>query len=175
MCLVIDINVIGSVLNPKAEYHSDFEPVYNWIIYGKGKIIWGGTKYRDELKGGKYFRLLNRLGNQRKTVKIAQEKVDEIETQLKIKCQDSEFKSFNDHHIVAIIIASKCKLICTGDDESDRFLKKCSLYPNDVGVPSIYKNTSHRHLIADDKIVKHCLPETILTKEDRNSLGLHKI
>lgn len=171
MCLVIDINVIGSVLNPKAEHHSDFEPILYWITHGKGKIIWGGTKYKNELKGGKYLGLLNDLGKKRKTVKIDQEKVDEIETRLKNECRGSEFKGFNDHHIVALIIASKCKLICTGDFESDHFLKNRSLYPDDVGVPSIYKNISHRHLIADDKIVKQCLPETILTKEERNSLG----
>jgi predicted nucleic acid-binding protein len=172
MCLVIDINVIGSVFNPKAEYHPNFEPVYNWIVHGKGKIIWGGTTYRDELRSGKYLRLLTRLNNSRKTVKIDPDNVDEIEVRLKNECCGSEYKGFNDHHIVALIIASKCKLICTGDNESDRFLKNGSLYPSGVGVPSIYKDINHRHLITDDKIVKECLPDKILTKEERNSLFL---
>lgn len=171
MCLIIDVNAIGSVLNPRSDDHSEFEPIHNWIIHGKGKIIWGGTKYRDELKGGKYLSLLTRLGTQRKTVKIAQEKVDEIESQLKINCQGSKFHGFNDHHIIALIIASKCKIICTKDDESDRFLKNSSLYPNDIGVPSIYRNASHKHLITNDNIVKKCLPDKILTKDERNSLG----
>lgn len=171
MCLVIDINAIGSVLNPNADKHSDFEPVFNWIRYGKGKIIWGGTTYRNELQNGKYLKLLTRLGAKRKSVKIDHEKVDEIENQLKIECCDSKFREFDDHHIVALIIASKCKLICTGDERADKFLKDSSLYPDDVEVPSIYRNASHKHLINDDKIVKVCDPDVVLNTAVWNSLG----
>ncbi len=46
MCIIIDANALPSVLKREPELC----PVFNWINEGKGKIVYGGTKYKEELK-----------------------------------------------------------------------------------------------------------------------------
>src|SRR5262249_22623216 len=43
----------------------DFEPVLHWILYGKGKLVYGGTKYQKEvfLQLRRYGRLIGELKN----------------------------------------------------------------------------------------------------------------
>lgn len=169
MCLIIDTNVLSSVFSSKSKYHSEFEPVFNWIFSGKGKIVFGGTQYHNELvKNRKYVKLFNRLGNKGKVKKVPNEKVDKIQAQLAEKFPDPKF---NDRHLSSIVIASKCNLICTDDKESYDFLKNPSVYPKGVSKPKIYRGISNADLIDDHNIVEFCRPSEKLSKNDQTNLN----
>ena len=49
MCVIVDTNCLASVFERKSEKHPQFAPVLEWIIFGKGKLIYGGSKYIGEL------------------------------------------------------------------------------------------------------------------------------
>lgn len=170
MCIVIDKNTIGSVFKSSAGDHSEFEPVLDWILNGKGKIVWGGSKYKYELGHCKkgYLAVFSRLGRMRKTVVIPAERVDVIEEKLKQKFQSSQI---DDHHIASIIIASKCKVICSKDGRADKFLKNPHVYyQTGADIPSIYRCRDHKHLLNEDNIVGECIEDRKLTKDERDSI-----
>ena len=50
MPIIVDTNCFANVFSRNATRHNEFEPVLNWILRGKGKLIYGGTKYKTELK-----------------------------------------------------------------------------------------------------------------------------
>ena len=64
MCIIIDTNILNEVFNPKNQNHLEFKPVYEWIINGKGKVVYGGTKYITEIpkKYLEIFKLLKTVG-----------------------------------------------------------------------------------------------------------------
>ena len=49
MCIVIDANVMSNVFDTNSKNHADFKSVHEWIYKGKGKVVYGGTKYIDEI------------------------------------------------------------------------------------------------------------------------------
>ena len=157
MCLVIDTCCFGLVFEPKAERHRKFVPVLNWITEGKGRMIYGGTRYNTELRHAtKVFGIVIELGKQRRTIKLANEKVDPIARALKRKFPE---RKFNDEHIVALVIASKCCVVCTDDDAAISYLKRPDVFSGYAGVdrPKIYKgHRSHAGLCCDQNIVKIC-------------------
>ncbi|KKG09987.1 type II toxin-antitoxin system VapC family toxin [Methanosarcina sp. 2.H.A.1B.4] len=168
MCIIIDTNVLSSVFSSKSQDHSEFEPVYNWIFNGRGKIVWGGTQYHDELvKNGKYVKLFIRLGKMRKVKKVPTEDVDKIQAKLK---QDFPDPKFNDRHLSSIVIASKCNIICTNDKESYPFLKNPSVYPRGISKPKIYRSIRNADLIDDHNIADFCKPLEKLSKDEQTSL-----
>ncbi|MDY0129370.1 MAG: hypothetical protein RBR63_04180 [Methanosarcina vacuolata] len=169
MCLIIDINVLSSVFSSKAQDHSEFEPIFNWILSGKGKIVYGGTQYHDELvKNGKYIGLFTILGNKGKVKTVPRDKVDKIQAKLE---KDFPDPKFNDRHLASIVIASKCNLICTNDKESYPFLKNPLMYPKGVSKPKIYRSIRNVDLIDDHNIVEFCKPSEKLSKDDQASLN----
>ena len=169
MCVIIDTNVLTSVFLPTSQDHSEFEPVYNWIFNGKGKIVFGGSKYLKELHthGRYYVNIFNTLQSQRKVYQIPTEEVDKTEAKLMHNFPDTKI---NDHHLAAIVINSKCHIICTNDKESYNFLKDPSVYPNGINKPKIYRGISNADLIDDRHIVECCKPGEKLSKDARASL-----
>jgi len=168
MCVIIDTNVLSSVFSSKAQDHSEFEPVLNWIFNGKGKIVFGGTQYHNELKkNGKYVGLFTLLGNKGKVKTVSRDKVDKIQAKLE---KDFPDPKFNDRHLASIVIASKCNLICTNDKESYPFLKNSSIYPKGISKPKIYRGIRNANLINDHNIVEFCKPNEKLSKENQESL-----
>ena len=68
MCIIIDANTLSLVFNPETKGHEEFKPVFKWIDKGKGKIVYGGTKYEEELiKAGK-LKLIRRYNDAGKAV-----------------------------------------------------------------------------------------------------------
>ena len=168
MCVIIDKNYFGSVFDKESINHDDFEPIFRWISEGFGRIVYGGSKYKSELKQStKYLNLFRYYDTARRTVKIPDEEVDEIEKIIykelkeKIKPNISKHdfsKKFNDPHIVSIAIASKCRIVCTNDKGLSDFLKMSQFYPLGVDIPKIYRNKSNRDLIKHDNIAECCKP-----------------
>jgi predicted nucleic acid-binding protein len=157
MCIVIDTCCLATVFDGKNKEHPKFAPVLHWIK-GKGRMIYGGTKYNTELgKAAKYLSYLAELSRQRKTIQIPTTRVDLIAAELKAKIPD---KAFNDEHIVALVIASRCCVVCTNDDGAIAYLKRADLfkgYPGS-GRPQIYRgHKTHKKLCCDRHIVGACL------------------
>ena len=144
MCIVIDSNNLPSVLNPSASDHSEFKPILDWLDRRNVRIVYGGTKYKTELRNmPKYFRILSERKKAGQVYEVDDGPVDEVEEQIKGKTQDTDF---NDQAIVAIVIVSNCRLICSGDKTSHPFFKSRSLYPKHVKRPIIYSKGKHRDL-----------------------------
>ena len=156
MCIVIDINTLSPVFNPTDQKHLEFLPVLKWICKDKGKIVFGGTKYNEELKRAhKYLRILRYLDAAGKVVRIDDNTVDNEEMRLN---DQLTHRDFDDAHLVAIVIVSQCKVICTSDSRAHSFIKDQSLYPKHVKRPSIYSGLKNSHLLCDENIASCCKP-----------------
>jgi len=151
MCIVIDLNRIPSVLNPYESEHSEFQPILDWIDSRNARIVYGGTKYKTELrKMPKYFGILLERKKAGQVYEADDKSVDVVEEEINGKTRGT---TFNDQAIVAIVIVSRCRLICSNDKNSFPFLRLPSLYPKNIKRPSIYtgrKNVAilnHRHIL----------------------------
>ncbi|MCC8198229.1 MAG: hypothetical protein LIP06_06550 [Tannerellaceae bacterium] len=150
MCIIIDTNTFANVFNANSVKHEQFKPVLDWIIKGNGKIVYGGSKYMGELKKAvsylKIFRLLNQYG---KAIKLNDEEVDA--EQVKVE-ELINHPDFDDPHLPAIVIISSCKLICTGDTRSAKFVTNSILYKKKCHVPKYYTSKRNYRLLCDYNI-----------------------
>ncbi len=150
MCVVVDTCAMHRFFDEK---DVDFSAINNWVYKGKGKIVIGGTKYRDELaKLSKITALIAELRRVNKVVIIDRKKVDDRVKALKILEPKADF---DDPHIVAIVDESGCKIVCTLDGRSEKYLKRANLY-NTSKRPKIYKKASHANMIRDANIAGVC-------------------
>lgn len=157
MCLVIDANCFGLVFEPSTKGHDKFVPVLKWITEGRGRMIYGGTKYNTELgRATRILGIVKELSTQRRTVQLKNTTVDPIALALKVKFPEPEF---DDEHIVALIIASHCCVVCTNDKTAMFYLKRLDVFSDyaDAERPKIYNgHPSHKDLCCDKHIVKIC-------------------
>ena len=168
MCVIIDTNVWASLFDKANQDHPDFAPLLQWIIgeKGKGKIVYGGTKYLEEIPT-KYLKILTLLVKVRKVVIAPQAEVDNLANEV---AQKVEHRDFDDPHIIAIILATQCCLIATKEKRAIPYFKdKAKLfYPKNFTVPKIYSNKKHKKLLVDTNIAPCCQPTTAFTKEQAN-------
>lgn len=156
MCIVIDANRIPSVLNPYATDHSEFKPILDWIDRHNARIVYGGTKYKTELlKMPKYFGVLLQRKKAGQVYEADDGSVDAVAEEIKGKTQNTHF---NDQAIVAIVIVSNCRFICSSDKKAHPFFKLKSLYPAHVKRPIIYSNRKHKALLNHRHVVGKCGP-----------------
>lgn len=154
MCIVIDTNSFASVFDSKSDDHYEFRPVLNWITNGKGKIVYGGTKYRDELRATKrYLRIFVELAKKRKVVEIPDEDIDLEQERIENLLRH---RDFDDPHIVAIVSVSRCKLVCSKDSRAYPFIKDVSLYPRAGMRPRIYSGSNNSDLLCDHNLADCC-------------------
>lgn len=168
MCVIVDTNCLASVFERKSEKHPQFAPVLEWIIYGKGKLIYGGSKYISELrKASKYFKIIIQLKKKGKVICVDKERVDREQKRIEKEITD---KDFDDPHLPAIVIVSKCKVICSCDTRSVKFVTLPQLYPKGIDVPKYY--TSKRNIdLLSDKYVHDCYkPLNKCNKSDQESI-----
>lgn len=170
MCIIIDANSLSKVFCVQNKQHKPFKPVLDWIIQGRGKIVFGGTKYREELVNCyKFVRIMTEFDKAGKVVRICDEEVDKKEKQLITRFGSNQF---NDFHIVAIVIVSGCRLVCSTDKDSHTFLKEKSFYPRGFKRPCIYLgHPSNVRLLCDKYIVDICRPYHKLAKTNANRIG----
>ena len=171
MCIVIDANCLTTVFNDKNMEHKKFRPVLRWIVAGKGKVVYGGRKYKKELNScEKVIPLLAELERAGKVLPVADERVDYHQCRIE---QQTSGSGFNDCHLAAIIIVSGCKLICTSEKRAIPFLKKASLYPSHVKVPKIFRGYRQNTQLLSDKYIADCCKPTVKgTRELRLFFGL---
>lgn len=159
MCLIIDTCCLAMVFDGGNKKHPNFIPVLNWIN-GKGLMIYGGTKYNEELgRAAKFLPYVAELSRKRRTVQIPNATVDPIAAALKVKVPDPKF---DDEHIVALVIASRCGVVCTNDNVAISYLKRRDMFSDHAGVerPKIYSgHKRHVKLCCDKHIVGVCLEQ----------------
>jgi hypothetical protein len=119
-------------------------------------MIYGGTKYSEELrKLSVIFALVGELERKGRTVVLPGAEVDRIAAELKVQFPEN---AFNDEHIVAIVIASRCRVVCTLDRGAMSYLRSNAVFtPYKVKRPSIYSgSTAHHKLCCDKHVVEVC-------------------
>lgn len=170
MCIIVDVNTIPVLFNADNKQHSEYRPVLEWIVADKGKIVYGGSKYKEELKELKgYFRFIKILEQAGKTHEVDDLKVNEAHEIIKTK---QAKKEFNDPHIIAIISICGCKLLCSNDHASFPFIKKKEFYLNDQKPPAIYTRKDHKDLLIDDNIASCCRPCCKGSRELKKHFGI---
>jgi hypothetical protein len=148
MCIVVDANVFSEVLNKDPK--SSFKSVSDWIYSGLGKFVIGGTKYKEEIGFNEHESKINQLLQLKKASKlvlIADDKVDKEENDLKAKLH----KNCNDHHIIALLQVSGCKLLASKDQDSFSYIKKNTK-------AKIYSSEKNSDLLIPSNIAKCCKP-----------------
>ena len=145
MCIVIDVNTLASVFNTNSESHVEFLPVKRWIEEGKGFVVYGGTKYKAELqKTFRYLRLIRQMRDGGQAVSIHDSAVDALEIEVQKKTQGTQC---NDQHIIALLGAARCSLLCSGDKRSFKFVRNRQLYPHGMRRVKVYTSSQHIHLL----------------------------
>lgn len=169
MAIIVDANCLTRVFDPTNSEHDEFEPVLNWIVKGKGKLIYGGSTYLKELsKLTKIHKIINILKNTRKKVEIIDlQDVDTEEKRIKAIIPD---KDFDDPHIAAIVSVSKCRLLCTQDTRSEKYILNKEIYPKDVKPPKFYKGKHNAKILCDTNIPQKYKPLKKLNKLEREKI-----
>jgi hypothetical protein len=145
MCIIIDVNSLPPVFSGACAKHPEFAPVMAWIDAGLGVAVIGGTKYKAELaKAGRYLRLIRLMRDGGKAIYIRDEAVDHLEEKIRTKTRRT---ACNDQHIIALLGASHCPLLCSADALSFRFVKKRSLYPKGMPRVKVYTSSRNRALL----------------------------
>ena len=151
MCLVVDANSFSHVFNLKDSRHAAFEPVFKWVFYGNcGGLIYGGEKYKREVDftSQTYRPLLVELDRKGRMFEMCGKCVDQVAKRLKAAIPDEP--DFDDEHIVALVIVSKCHIVCTEERRGLRFWKLSELYPRGTKPPLIYMSRRNADILTNN-------------------------
>jgi hypothetical protein len=115
-------------------------------------MIYGGTKYLTELGRVKtVLRLVVELNRKGRVTIYPKGRIDALAKQLK---REVNQRAFNDEHLVAIVIVSECRVVCTDDKKAMPYLKCTKLYAaHGVKHPKIYNRRSHKDLCCDENLI----------------------
>lgn len=167
MCMVIDANTIPCVFSKDNQTHSDFQPLLRWLLYGKAKMSLGGKLFTKEImeKQSSYVPFLMELKKVNKIHFINNEQIVAKEDEIK-KIETSS--DFDDSHIIALLIISRAKILCSNDARLFKFVKKIRKYDSSAEAPRIYttiKHEPHKELLCDDNICSYgehkCLSKSL--------------
>ncbi len=167
MCTVIDANTFSYFCNPDSARYSDFQPVRDWIENSSCKIVYGGTDYENHLKN--HQRFLGHLTEQGRKGKIEHLNDDEVDCVTDAIKGNYTRADFDDHHIVAIVLISRCKLVCSRDSglinlidacysSSGRYTIKHQLRIRNFKKPSIYSGRGSATTIRRRTFCDNCGP-----------------
>ena len=109
------------------------------------------TEETELQKSYRYVRLFRELKSAYRAVEIQQNMVDAREAELVISIND---KACDDHHIIAILCVSGCKLLCSGDKRSFKFVKDGQNYDSGHHRPRIYQRAEHKSLLCNENVVR---------------------
>jgi predicted nucleic acid-binding protein len=161
MCTIIDVNAIPAIFNNKDLRHEEFRPVIEWINNRNGKVVYGGSKYKSELKKlGKYLPYIAELSRKGKVVIYDDFKIDTkeqlIEVDLRSRGIRENDKRFNDAHLVAIVSVAKVKIITSNDISSIGFLRDTRYYDHKSHRPVFYTRRRNENLLKDPRYFSSC-------------------
>jgi len=162
MAIIIVTNCLANVFNRKSVNHIEFRPILKWIIKGKGIIVYGGSKYLRELKRTpKYLPIIRYLKDINKVYIGNCKRIDKLQETIEANRVD---KDFDDPHLPAIVIETKCMLICSEDKRSIPFVKNSALYPKGFNIPLYYTSSKNKNLLCDKYIDNNLKPLCKLKK-----------
>jgi hypothetical protein len=167
MCIIIDTNALPSVFKTDSVLHKDFEPILSWILEGRGKVVYGGSKYKMEL--GKYLHFIQTLQTARKAVPVDDGIVDRRTEELS---EQIVHRDFDDQHLIALLQISGCQLICSLDERAYPYFRHRQFFPVARLKPRIYRSIRNKDLLCDRFITEICRPCVRLNIEQRNSMQL---
>lgn len=145
MSIVIDINALASVFNSDCDKHFNFKPVKSWLDSGRGIVLYGGTKYKDELKlAFRYLKLMRLMKDAGKARALDDAEVDAYEKNVITMVNN---KACDDPHIIAILAVSRCNLLCSSDARSYVYIKNKKLYPKGMKEVKIYGSIKNKSLL----------------------------
>lgn len=157
MAIIVDTNCLSHVFNRKDEKHEIFKPVLDWIIYGHGFIVYGGTKYNEELSlCKKYLKLFILLKSIGKAIEFRDkcQLIDSITKRLEEKYGN---KDFDDPHLPAIAQVTKCRIICSTDTRSIGYVRNSKMYPKYYSLPIYYTKIEDKVILIDRNIDERLL------------------
>ncbi len=148
MCIVIDTNTLSCIFNPNNANHKNFKPVLDWIKSG-GRIIYGGEHYKKELMNSGYYKIVKLYRDKKQVIDLDMEYQGCVDKEEKKIESLGYSKQFDDMHIIAIILVSRCKIVCTKDKTfTTKFLKKKELYvKTKIKIPKVYSNSKNKDLL----------------------------
>jgi len=150
MPIIIDTNCIATLFTKSAVNHKEFEPVLEWILKGKGVMIIGGTKYRQEIsKLNKYLTIIRYIKEAGKLYEGNCDAIDKYQSSVEILSDDPDF---DDPHLVAMVFVTKCKIICSVDDRSIKHVTDAKYYPTNFRKPVYYKSAKNIDLLCDNYV-----------------------
>lgn len=150
MSIIVDTNCFACLLCRSNKEHKKFAPVLEWIVSGRGFLVFGGTKYKDELKKSyKFLHFVRNLKLVRKVVTFDDRLIDDLQAKYE---QKIVHPNFDDPHLPAIVLVSKCRLICSKDKHSAPFVTSPSLYPPRFHIPKYYSGLKDIGLLVDSNI-----------------------
>jgi hypothetical protein len=143
--VVVDTDSLSKVFDRTNREHKEYEPLRKSIIEQRRSVImYGGTKYMNELKrASKFLRLFAELGKIHMASMLNAQTVDDEEKRIIDLTSDSRF---NDHHIVAIVVIGRCNIICSSDTNSHSHYKNSLYYPKCIR-PKIYNGLASRGIL----------------------------
>lgn len=146
MAIVIDMNTFAMVFDQSNERHRDFSPVKEWLERGLGFLLFGGTRYLKELSMSyRHLRLVRQLRDAGKAIEISTPAVDKMEALI---LAATEGTKCNDQHVMALLAAARCSLLCSEDSKSFEFIKNRSLYPRGSPKVRIYSSAKNISLLS---------------------------
>ena len=164
MAVIIDTNCIANVFSSKAEKHDSFKPVLEWILLGKGLMVYGGSKYLSELrKIPKYLPIIRMLKEVGKVVEGDKLKIDETQERILRICDDIDF---DDPHLTAIVYITKCRVICSEDSRSIQYVTNRKFYPPGFNIPVYYTSKTNSDLLCDKYVDSTLKPLCKINKKD---------
>lgn len=155
MCIVIDTCCLSMVFDGGNKRHADFEPIRTWVTSGKGRMIYGGTKYMTELQEAqKFLGIILELDKARRAIRLPDARVDQVAGEFKAL---ADAPGFNDEHIAALAVVSRCHVVCTRDGEAKKHLMRASLFAHyKMKRPRIYSSKRNKDLCSDKYLVVAC-------------------
>lgn len=118
-------------------------------------MVYGGAKYARELRRlSRYMRLMGELSRKGRLVEVCGARVDAVAREVRDEVCDA---GFNDEHLVAIVVVSGCRVVCTNDKGAIPFLKRQALYSKrQRRRPKIYTSERHRGLCCGRLVTAAC-------------------
>jgi len=172
MGVVVDANTISAVFNRQNSEHKDFEPVLFWIVKGKAKLVIGGSVYMSELAKMEYYlRLIAELTRLRKVYRADDREVDAHQSDI---LSQEAASDFNDSHIVSLLSVTRCRILCSRDTKSFKYIQDSRFYRLRVDRPKIYTNVGHkprRAILCDRNLCANCEPHFQLSQAQIRSLS----
>lgn len=167
MCIIVDTNVLPNVFKQSSVNHAQFKPVRDWILEGKGKVVFGGTKYLGEIKGT-YLSFFLQLKKAGKAVYVNTALVDAEQQAVE---QLIVHPDFDDPHLVGLLRVSGCKLICSLDSRAFPFFRHTLFFSPAANKPRIYSSLNNARLLCDKHIADLCKPCTMTTNQQKKIIG----